>query len=192
MFRLFVILIFGSILNVNAQELNCLVIVNSDQIQNSNTQVYNTLQNAIVEYMNNTKWTNNNYKPQEKINCAITLNITEQPSSNEFKGNLSIQASRPVYNSTYQTPTLNFKDDQLLTKYRFLKFKVYDDLSGIKSYRGEIDGKWILLEYNAKKGLLTYDFNDRQLEGTKHSLKVIASDNVNNTNTYIATFYKKE
>ena len=87
---------------------------------------------------------------------------------------------------------INFKDDQLLTKYRFLKFKVSDDLSGIKSYRGEIDGKWILLEYDAKKSLLTYDFNDGQLEGTKHSLKVIASDNVNNTNTYIATFYKKE
>jgi len=87
---------------------------------------------------------------------------------------------------------INFKDDQLLTKYRFLKFRVSDDLSGIKSYRGEIDGKWILLEYDAKIGLLTYDFNDGQLEGTKHSLKVIASDNVNNTNTYIATFYKKE
>jgi len=87
---------------------------------------------------------------------------------------------------------INFKNNQLLTKYRFLKFRVSDDLSGIKSYHGEIDGKWILFEYDAKKGLLTYDFNDRQLEGTKHSLKVSASDNVDNTNTYIATFYKKE
>jgi len=87
---------------------------------------------------------------------------------------------------------INFKNDQLLNKYRFLKFKITDDLSGIKSYRGEIDGKWILLEYDAKKGRLTFDFNDIHLEGTKHSLKVTASDNVNNTNTYIATFYKKE
>ena len=129
MFRLFVILIFGSILNVNAQELNCLVIVNSDQIQNSNTQVYNTLQNAIVEYMNNTIWTNGNYKAQEKINCAITLNITEQPSSNEFKGNLSVQASRPVYNSTYQTPTLNFKDDQLSFTYNEYESLIYNENS---------------------------------------------------------------
>ena len=129
MFRLFVILIFGSILNVNAQELNCLVIVNSDQIQNSNTQVYNTLQNAIVEYMNNTIWTNSNYKAQEKINCAITLNITEQPSSNEFKGNLSVQASRPVYNSTYQTPTLNFKDDQLSFTYNEYESLIYNENS---------------------------------------------------------------
>jgi len=87
---------------------------------------------------------------------------------------------------------LNFKNDQLLTKYRYLKFRVSDNLSGVKSYRGEIDGKWILLEFDAKKGLLTYDFNDTSLIGTKHTLKVTAIDNVNNTNTYIATFYKKE
>jgi len=129
MLRLLVILIFSCIFNLNAQELNCLVIVNSDQIQNSNTQVYNTLQNSIVEYMNNTKWTSNNYKPQEKINCAITLNITEQPSSNEFKGNISVQASRPVYNSTYQTPILNFKDDQLSFTYNEYESLIYNENS---------------------------------------------------------------
>ncbi|MCF6348135.1 MAG: M23 family metallopeptidase [Flavobacteriaceae bacterium] len=87
---------------------------------------------------------------------------------------------------------INFKNDQLLTKYRYLKFKVSDNLSGIRFYRGEIDGKWILLEYDAKKNLLTYDFNDTVLEGTKHTLKVTAIDNVKNTNVYIATFYRKE
>ena len=87
---------------------------------------------------------------------------------------------------------INFKNDQLLNQYRFLTFKITDDLSGIRSYRGEIDGKWILLEYDAKKGRLTFDFNDIRLDGTKHSLKITAIDNVNNTNTYIATFYKKE
>ncbi len=87
---------------------------------------------------------------------------------------------------------INFKNNQLLTKYRYLKFKISDNLSGIKSYRGEIDGKWILLEYDPKKRLLTYDFNDATLIGTKHSLKVIAIDNVNNTKVYIATFYRKK
>ena len=86
----------------------------------------------------------------------------------------------------------NFKNNQLLNKYRYLKFRVSDNLSGVKFYRGEIDGKWILLEFNAKRGLLTYDFNDRKLVGTKHTLKVTAIDNVNNTNVYIATFYRKE
>ena len=127
--KLLSIIIFSSLFNLNAQELNCLVIVNSDQIQNSNTQVYNTLQNSIVEYMNNTKWTTNNYKPQEKVNCAITINITEQPSSNQFKGNISVQASRPVYNSTYQTPILNFKDDQLSFSYNEYESLIYNENS---------------------------------------------------------------
>ena len=127
--KLLSIIIFSSIFNLDAQELNCLVIVNSDQIQNSNTQVYNTLQNSVVEYMNNTKWTTGNYKPQEKVNCAITINITEQPSSNQFKGNISVQASRPVYNSTYQTPILNFKDDQLSFSYNEYESLIYNENS---------------------------------------------------------------
>jgi len=86
----------------------------------------------------------------------------------------------------------NFKNNQWLTKYRYLKLKISDNLSGIKFYRGEIDGKWILLEYDAKKNLLTYNFNDIKLEGSKHTLKVTAVDNVNNTNVYIATFYRKK
>ena len=87
---------------------------------------------------------------------------------------------------------VNFKDKQWLTKYRYLKLKISDEHSGIKSYRAEIDGKWILMEYDAKKGLLTYDFNDLELVGNKHTLKIIAIDNVNNSNTYIATFFRKQ
>jgi len=104
-------------LHVSAQELNCTVTVNASQIQNSNSQVYKTLEGAINEYFNNTKWTNKNYKPQEKIKCAIILNILEQPSSNQFRGNIQVQISRPVFNSTYQTPIFNFKDDNLSFSY---------------------------------------------------------------------------
>jgi len=87
---------------------------------------------------------------------------------------------------------LNFKNKQWLTKFRYLKLKISDNLSGVKFYRGEIDGKWILLEYDAKKGLLMYDFNDKKLIGKEHTLKVTVMDNVKNTNVYIATFYKKD
>ncbi len=87
---------------------------------------------------------------------------------------------------------VNFKKDQWLSKYRYLKLKISDGLSDVKSYRAEIDGEWILMEYDAKKSLLTYDFNDKTLEGNKHTLKLIVVDNVNNSNTYIATFFKKQ
>jgi len=92
-----------------------------------------------------------------------------------------------------QAPTikpLNFKDEQWLTNYKYLKLRIADKLSGIKSYRAEIDGEWVLMEFDAKRGLLTYDFNDKELSGEKHTLKLIVVDNVNNTNTYIATFYR--
>jgi len=115
--KILFILTLGIAFQVKAQELNCLVIVNADQIQNTNSQIYTTLQNSIMEYMNNTKWTNQDYKPQERIECAITLMISEQPSTNTFKGSIQIQASRPVYNSTYKTPTLNFNDNNLAFDY---------------------------------------------------------------------------
>lgn len=86
---------------------------------------------------------------------------------------------------------INFKDNQWLSNYRFLELKVSDNLTGVKFFRGTIDDKWILLEYDPKTGKLTYDFDDLPLEGTKHTLKVIAIDNVNNTNVYIATFFRK-
>lgn len=114
---------------VSAQELNCTVTINADQIQSSNTQVYTTLQSAISEYFNNTKWTNKNYKPQEKIQCALIFNILEQPSLNEFRGSLQIQASRPVFNSTYQTPIFNFKDDDLVFSYTEFQPLIFNENS---------------------------------------------------------------
>ena len=88
-----------------------------------------------------------------------------------------------------------FKDKQWLTNFRYLKLKIKDDLSGIKSYKATIDGKWVLMEYESKTKTLTYDFNDNKVskktKGAKHTLKVTVTDNVNNKNTYIATFYRK-
>ena len=86
---------------------------------------------------------------------------------------------------------LNFKDGQWLTNYNYLKVRIYDTLSGIKSYRAEIDGEWILMEFDAKRGLLTYDLNDKELTGEKHTFKLMVVDNVNNTNMYHATFYRQ-
>ena len=67
-----------------------------------------------------------------------------------------------------------------------------DDESGIKSYRGEIDGTWILMEYNVKKNTLTYNFSDKKFENAKHELKVVVIDNVGNSTTLNATFFRKK
>lgn len=127
--KLVYILIFIFSLQVSAQELSCTVTVNANQIQNSNNQVFLTLEKAISEYLNNTKWTDKNYKVQEKIKCAIIFNILEQPSSNQFAGNVQIQVSRPIFNSTYQSPIFNFKDDNLSFSYNEFQQLIYNENS---------------------------------------------------------------
>ncbi|GAB1857598.1 M23 family metallopeptidase [Flavobacteriaceae bacterium MHTCC 0001] len=85
----------------------------------------------------------------------------------------------------------NFKKGQWLSKYRFLKIKIEDAESGISNYRATINGKWILMEYDYKSKLLTYDFNDNAVTDTKNNLKVIVTDNVGNSSTFETLFYRK-
>jgi len=125
--KLLFILVFTTISQLNGQELNCLVIVDAEQAKNSNIQVYNNLRNSITEFMNNTRWTSGNYKSQEKINCAITLFVTSQTSSNEFEVNIQVQASRPVYNSTYQTPIFNYRDERVIIIYNEYEPLTYNE-----------------------------------------------------------------
>ncbi|MDO3694694.1 DUF4835 family protein [Wenyingzhuangia sp. chi5] len=102
---------------VKAQELNCNVTVNADQIQVSNNQIFKTLENSLTEFMNQTQWTNIAFKDHEKIKCGITILLTEQKSTNSFVGTLQVQASRPVFNSAYYSPLLNYKDNSFSFQY---------------------------------------------------------------------------
>ncbi|MDD3722865.1 MAG: M23 family peptidase, partial [Lutibacter sp.] len=72
-----------------------------------------------------------------------------------------------------------------------LQVKIFDYKSGINTYRAEINGEWILMEYDVATGLLTYDFNDKTFSDSKHELKVVVTDNVGNSNTLTATFFRK-
>ncbi len=85
----------------------------------------------------------------------------------------------------------NFEDGKWLSNFRYLKFKITDDLSGISNYRATINGKWILLEYEYKTNTLTFDFNDNVATDTKNELKLIVTDNVGNSSTFEATFFRK-
>ncbi|WP_159947817.1 M23 family metallopeptidase [Polaribacter septentrionalilitoris] len=87
---------------------------------------------------------------------------------------------------------LYFKDQQWISKFKTLQVKISDIGSGIKNWRATIDGKWILMQYNHKKKVLTYNFNDKKLVGNKHIFKIVVSDNVGNTNSLSATFFKKQ
>jgi len=108
---------FLSIATLQSQELNGLVTINSDKISGSNKQVYATLQTALTEFINQTKWTSKNFKPQEKITCAFTITVNSQPTANRFEATLQVQAARPVYNTSYSSPILNINDTDFNFKY---------------------------------------------------------------------------
>lgn len=119
-----------------AQELRCNIQVNSQKIQGTNRTVFQTLQTAIYEFMNNTAWTNHVYGFDERIECNIMLNITEQLGSDEYKGTLQVQARRPVFGSSYNTTMLNFLDNNLHFRYREfdkIEFSETSHLSNLSS-----------------------------------------------------------
>lgn len=100
------------------QELNAKVTVMSGQIKSTvDKKVFQTLQTALTNFLNNHKWTKDNYQQQEKIACSFLLNLTKEVESNVYGAALTIQAARPVYNSSYMSPIVNFQDNDVTFKY---------------------------------------------------------------------------
>ena len=87
---------------------------------------------------------------------------------------------------------LNFTEGKWISNNETLTLKIEDDLSGISSYRATINEKFILMEYNYKKDVLTYNFRDNVIEETENNLKLIVVDNVGNSTTFEATFFRKK
>jgi hypothetical protein len=116
--KLFIFLLFiGVFKTAISQELNCQVQVVSDQIAGTDKRVFDAMKTAIYEFMNNRKWTNENFKTEERIDCSILINITEKLGSDEFKGTLQIQSRRPVFKTSYNSTLLNFNDNDIVFKY---------------------------------------------------------------------------
>ncbi|MDB4094136.1 M23 family metallopeptidase [Flavobacteriaceae bacterium] len=86
---------------------------------------------------------------------------------------------------------INFKNNSWMSKYRYLKVKISDGITGIKNYRATLNDRWILMEYDTKTETLTHDFNDGVVTDTKNNLKIIVTDNVGNSSTFESIFYRK-
>ena len=100
-----------------AQELNCQVQVLTQQISGTDKRVFEALQTAIFEFLNNKKWTNESFKTEERIDCSILINITEKVSNDEFRATLQVQARRPIFKTSYNSPLLNYNDNDIQFKY---------------------------------------------------------------------------
>ena len=100
-----------------AQELRCQEEVNSQKIEGTNKSVFETLKSSIADYMNENRFSTATFAPTEKIDCRLYLTVSEY-ENDRIKGDLQVQLSRPVYNSTYTTTLLNFKDSKIDFEYR--------------------------------------------------------------------------
>ena len=100
-----------------SQVLDCKVSVNADLVDQTNSQIFETLEMELNEFINKTSWVNIRSEDYNRINCTMLITI-ENYANNEFQANLQIQSSRPVFGSTYVTPLLNRKDDDFNFSYQ--------------------------------------------------------------------------
>jgi hypothetical protein len=106
-----------SVTGLRAQELNCMVSVNTPKVEGTERKIYETMQNAIYEFMNTRKWTSYNFKDNERIECTMLITINDRIGSDEFKGTINIVVRRPVLNAAYNTVLLNTVDKNFQFKY---------------------------------------------------------------------------
>lgn len=117
--KLFLIFaMLGTCLGVSAQELDCRVQLSSSAIQEtSNRQMFQEMQTAIYEFMNNTVWTNHVFKQDERIECNLYITLSERISSDEFKGTIQVQSSRTIFGTSYKSPVFKHLDQDFRIRY---------------------------------------------------------------------------
>lgn len=115
-FSFFLLIFFFKV--SEAQELEARLTVLSNKVSTTiDKKIFQTLQGSLTNFLNNRKWTNDTYQPQEKIQCNFLISIDQDLGQNVYKASLTVQAARPVYNSVYQSPLINFQDNDLVFRY---------------------------------------------------------------------------
>src|SRR5574344_1938849 len=149
---------------MQGQELKCEVQVNSSQISGSDKTIFQNLQSALYEFINNTKWTEINFRTNEKIECTIVINVTKRSDTQNFAGEINIALSRPIYKSSYTSPVFNYIDTSFPFEYidgQSLDFNPSSYMSDVTS----TIGFYVYL-------MLGYDFDTFSLYGGEPFFKV--------------------
>ncbi|MFZ6012100.1 MAG: DUF4835 family protein, partial [Bacteroidota bacterium] len=110
--RRLTLFVFCSLLSFAAvaQELNCSVTINATQITTSDRGIFKDMKNAVEQFMNTRKWTNDAFKNHEKINCNFLITITKMPAIGNFTASVQVQSARPIFNTNYSSLLFNFAD----------------------------------------------------------------------------------
>lgn len=137
--RLLLLLFSFAMISVSrAEELLCTVEINTSAIEGTNKSVFESLQQSISDYLNETKWTNTVFSPNERIECRFFLTVKEY-TNDRIKGELQVQLTRPVYNSTYTTTLFNFKDTKVEFDYREGEPIIFNDNTWTDNLTGLLD-----------------------------------------------------
>ena len=113
---LFIFFLFEN--DIKAQEFQATVSVIATRIPSSvDHKIFQTLQTALNNFINTRKWSNETFQINERIVCNFSLNISASPDNNEYQATLIVQAARPVFNSSYQSPLINYMDDNIIFRY---------------------------------------------------------------------------
>ena len=115
-------------LKVNSQELSAQVIVNSDLVNQTNQQIFKTLERSLNEFINTQVWTDQALLNQEKISCSFVLNLSAY-NNDQFEATLQVQSERPVFQTNYDTPVLNFLDKDIIFSYQEFQPLFYNESS---------------------------------------------------------------
>ena len=127
-------------LPLQAQELEAKVVINSQKIQGTNKEVFKTLETALTEFLNNRKWTNQQYAQQERIVCSFNITVNQYSDDGSFVCDIMVQSNRPVFNSSYNSTVFNFKDTEFAFNYKEfdqLEFKediIDNNLTAVMAY----------------------------------------------------------
>lgn len=158
MYRVVVIILFCCLsISLSAQEFNCVVDINSRQISGSERVIFDEMEKAIFNFVNGRKWTKDEYEAFERIDCSIFITLNERISTNQFSGNIQIQASRPVFNTDYKTPIMNIKDNDFVITYSQFEPLLFNP----GTYSGELSSIIAFYLYM----ILGYDYDSFALEG---------------------------
>jgi len=111
-----------------SQELNCQISISTAQIEGSDKRVFETLQNALYEFLNNLKWSGFNMSYEERIECSMLLTINERMGGDEYKATLNVVLRRPVFNTAYNTVLLNYIDKDF--QFRYSEYQPLDYSDG--------------------------------------------------------------
>jgi len=156
--KIFLLILISLVFRVvSAQELNCMISVVSQQVQGSNREIYDNMQKAMTEFVNNQNWTDHIFKEEERIQCQFMFNITQRISDNEFEGTLQIQSSRPIFGTSQTTVMFNHRDNDIHFK--------YDDFEPLRFNETQYTSNLISLLAYYVNIILGLDYDSFALEG---------------------------